>query len=58
MQEWYYGWNSTPKKMTRKQIRDMINNMQKTEIVNKKSKQYHDIEEKEAEDILKKIENN
>lgn len=44
--------------MTRKQIHDMIHNMQKTEIVNKKSKQYHDQEEKEAEDILKKIEDN
>ena len=42
--------------MSKKQIRDMIHNMQKTEIINEKSKQYHEQEEKEAEDILKKLE--
>lgn len=56
MQEWYYGW-WRPKKMTKKQINEMINNMKKTSIVNEKSKQYHKKEEAEAEDILKKLNN-
>lgn len=43
--------------MTRKQINEMINNMKKTSIVNEKSKQYHKKEEAEAEDILKKLNN-
>ena len=42
--------------MTRRQIQEMINNMKRTEIVNEKSKQYHKQEEKEADDILKKLE--
>ena len=56
MHEWYYGWWS-PKKMTKKQIKEMINNMKKTSIVSEKSKQYHKKEEIEAEDILKKLNN-
>lgn len=55
MQEWYHGWWWRPKKMTRKQINEMINNMKKTDIINEKSKQYHRKEEKEAEDILRKL---
>lgn len=42
--------------MTKKQINEMIKNMKKTTIVNEKSKQYHQKEEIEAEDILKKLE--
>jgi hypothetical protein len=34
----------------------MINNMKKSSIVSKKSKDYHKKEEIEAEDILKKLE--
>ena len=41
--------------MTKKQINDMIKNMKKTEIISKKSKDYHKKEEIEAEDILKKL---
>jgi hypothetical protein len=44
--------------MTKKQINEMINNMKKSEIINKKSKQYHEKEEIEAEDILKKLDSN
>lgn len=55
MQEWYYGWWWRPKRMTQKQIRDMVNNMKKSKIVNKKSNQYHKKEEIEAEDILKRF---
>lgn len=54
MQEWYYGW-WRPKKLTRKQIQDMVNNMKKSEIISKKSRDYHKKEELEAEDILKKL---
>ena len=54
MQEWYYGWWK-PKKMTRKQINEMIDNMRKTSIISEKSKQYHKKEEIEAENILKKL---
>ena len=56
MQEWYHGW-WRPKIMTRKQINEMVKNMQKTNIVSEKSKQYHKKEEIEAEDILKKLNN-
>lgn len=54
MQEWYYGW-WRQRKMTKKQINEMINNMKKSSIVNERSKQYHKKEEIEAEDILKKL---
>ena len=55
MQEWYYGWWRASKKMTKKQINEMINNMKKSGIISEKSKQYHKNEEIEAEDILKKL---
>ena len=55
MQEWYYGWWWRPRKMTQKQVREMINNMKKSSIVNEKSRIYHKKEEVEAEDILKKL---
>ena len=41
--------------MTRKQIQEMLNNMKKTGIIHEKSKKYHEAEEKEADDILKKL---
>ena len=41
--------------MTQKQVREMINNMKKSSIVNEKSRIYHKKEEVEAEDILKKL---
>lgn len=44
--------------MSKKQIDEMIKNMKKTGIINKKSQQYHKKEEHEAEDILKKLDNN
>jgi len=55
MQEWYH-WGWKPKRMTRKQINEMILNMKKSEIISKKSTNYHKIEEKEADNILKKLE--
>ena len=57
MHEWYYGWWWRPKKMTRKQINEMVNNMKKTSIVSERSKQYHKKEEIEADNILKKLDN-
>ena len=41
--------------MSQKQIREMIKNMKKTEIINQKSKEYHKLEEIDAENILKKL---
>ena len=58
MQEGYHGWWWKPKKMTRKQVQEMVNNMKKTEIISEKSDQYHKKEEIEAEDILKKLDKN
>ena len=55
MQEWYYGWCWRPKRMTKKQIKEMVNNMKKSSIINEKSNQYHKKDEREAEDILKKL---
>ena len=56
MQESYSAtWR--PKKMTRKQIEEMIVNMKKSSIINKKSREYHEKEEIEADNILKKIYN-
>lgn len=55
MYEWY-NWSSyKPRKATKKQIQEMINNMQKTWIISEKSKQYHEQEERDAENILKKF---
>ncbi len=55
MQEWYYGWWQPPKRMTKRQIQEMLSNMQKSSIVNKKSREYHRKEEIEADNILKKL---
>jgi len=52
MQEWYYGWWWRPKRMTKKQIEEMVKNMKKTGIINKKSNEYHKQEEKEADNLL------
>jgi len=41
--------------MTKKQINEMVNNMKKSSVVNKKSEKYHEKEEVEAENILKKL---
>ena len=58
MREWYNWSHYKPKKATKKQIQEMINNMKKTWIVSRKSKQYHEQQEREAEDILKDLEKN
>ena len=55
MQEWYHGWWNSSRRMSQKQVREMINNMKKSSIINKKANQYHKKELEEAEDILKKI---
>jgi hypothetical protein len=44
--------------MSQKQIREMVKNMKKSEIINKKSTEYHKKEEIEAEDIIKKLDKN
>ena len=44
--------------MTKKQIQEMVSNMQKSRIIREKSKHYHQKEEIEAEDILKKLDKN
>jgi len=55
MQEWYHGWGWRPKRITKDQIRKMVKNMEKSKIVVEKSDKYHKKEEREADDILKKI---
>lgn len=55
MWEWYHGWWWRPKRMTKKQIEEMIKNMGKTKIISEKSNRYHEDEEKKADDILKRI---
>ena len=55
MQEWYsWGWGR-PKRMTRKEIQEMVNNMKKTWLISEKSNKYHEKEELEADNILKKL---
>ena len=44
--------------MTKRQIQEMLNNMKKSDIINKKSNQYHEKEEQEAEEILRKLDEN
>jgi len=56
MQEWYH-WEWKPKRMTRKQINEMMANMKKSWIINKKSNDYHKKEEREADKILENLEN-
>jgi hypothetical protein len=55
MQESYHASWWRPKRLTRQQTQEMIRNMQKSWIINEKSKQYHKKEEIEAENILKKL---
>jgi len=54
MQESYHWWWSS-KRMSQKQIREMINNMKKSQIINQKSNEYHKKEQIDAEDILKEL---
>jgi len=56
MQEWYHWW-WTHKKMTKKQIQKMVDNMRKSWDINRKSNDFHKKEEKETEDILKQLDN-
>ena len=55
MQELYHGWWGKARRMTKRQIDEMIKNMGKTKIINKKSNEYHKKEENEAENIIKKL---
>lgn len=55
MQEWYHGWWGRQRRMTKRQIDEMVKNMGKTKIINKKSNEYHKKEENEAENIIKKL---
>lgn len=57
MQEWYYSWWWRTKRLSKKQIQEMLDNMKKSEIIKEKSKEYHKKEEVEAEDILKRLDN-
>ena len=58
MQEWYHGSWWRPQRMTRKQMQEMVKNMRKSWIISEKSKQYHQKEEQEANEILKKLDEN
>ncbi len=54
MQEWYSGGHYPQKRMTKKQIKEMIKNMEKSKIITEKSNEYHKKDENDAENILKK----
>ncbi len=58
MQEWYSGGHYPQKRMTKKQIKEMIKNMEKSKIITEKSNEYHKKDENDAENILKKLYNN
>lgn len=58
MREWYHWSWWRQKRMTKKQIQEMVNNMKKSWVISQKSNEYHKKEEKEADDILKKLQNN
>lgn len=55
MQEWYSGGHYSSRRVTKKQIHEMVKNMKKSKVVSEKSNQYHKKEEVEAEDILKRL---
>lgn len=55
MQEWYHWWGWRQRRMTKKQLQEMIHNMKKSEVISEKAKKYHKKEEIEAEEILKKL---
>lgn len=55
MQEWYSWGHYSQKRMTRRQVQQMVQNMKKSKIINEKSNQYHKKEEVEAENILNNI---
>ena len=54
MQEWYHGWWRL-KRPTKREILEMVRNMQKIKKINEKSKKYHEREKFEAEKCLEKI---
>ena len=54
MQEWYHGYWA-PMKISKNAINKMIKNMKKTKNITEKSDKYHKNEEKEADNILKQL---
>ena len=58
MQEWYSSGYYPPKRMTKRQIQEMIKNMKKSKVITDKSNKYHEKDEDDAENILKKLYNN
>jgi len=57
MWEWYHGWWWMSKRITKKQVEEMVRNMKKTKIISERSDKYHEDEGKMADDILKQIQN-
>lgn len=55
MQEWYSGGHYSPRRVSKKQIQEMVKNMKKSKVVSEKSNQYHKQEESEAEEILREL---
>ena len=57
MTEHYYWWWNGVKRLSRTEIRKMKENMQKTPLVQEKSKEYHRLEEENAEKLITSIVN-
>lgn len=55
MTEQYYWWSNGIRRLSRFEIRKMKENMQKTPLIQEKSKKYHRLEEEKAEDLLNTI---
>ena len=55
MTEHYCWWWNSVKRLSRTEIRKMKENMQKTPLVQEKSKEYHRLEEEKAEKLLTSI---
>ena len=55
MTEHYYWWWNGVKRLSRTEIRKMKENMQKIPLVQEKSKEYHRLEEENAEKLITSI---
>ena len=54
MQEHFYGWQRI-KKLSWREIQEMIKNMQKVKDIEQKSQQYHNNEKHDLEQLLEQI---
>ncbi|GHW02629.1 hypothetical protein AGMMS50249_4150 [candidate division SR1 bacterium] len=55
MTEQYFGGNQNKKRMTKREIEEMKKNMKKVDTVHTKADNFHKIEEKNLDQLLKKL---